>query len=463
MSEIRFDPQTGEPINRPVEPVQEPVQSAEPVQPTVQAPAPKKGKAGKIVAGLVAAAVLIGGGVFAVKNLGGGGLGGGTPYEQIKAASEATFAPDELTGMYKEAVEFMQDGTYSVDAQLKVSGQDATVNFDTDKGKLCINIEAAGIKGLVYMDEEKVTLQANQLGIDPLSYNYTSDKSDAADSYIGSSFGVDTLKQIDSVLKMAYSAANTDKSSREEMEKQIDEKCETLEFEEIEAESIKVGGQDVKCGGYSTSVSGEFVAEMVDDVAEKTYGKSLSDLIAQIPNLDSVDDPMQKIRELENIDLKFYLNDGKLAQVGVKTKLDDQDVDVTASFAGEDIPWYDTVLVNNQTGEEVTLKAHKDGSVTTYELTDGDGETGSISYDKDSGELTALSGDQTVLKGELKSNSEEVSFVLKETSGSPAEVSLKLNDVAAVAEAPEGKDVLTMSQEDFARIGTAISSLLYGL
>ena len=78
MSEIRFDPQTGEPIA--------------PQTPQAPAPAPKKSNAGKIIACVVAAAVVIGGGAFAVKNLiGGGGRGifnNATPYEQIKAASE---------------------------------------------------------------------------------------------------------------------------------------------------------------------------------------------------------------------------------------------------------------------------------------------------------------------------------------------------------------------------------------
>ena len=232
MSEIRFDPQTGEPIA--------------PQTPQAPAPAPKKSNAGKIIACVVAAAVVIGGGAFAVKNL----FGKGTPYEQIKAASEATFVADDMTGQIKAASEIMEDGKYAFDINADVSGQDVKAQIDADKGNYAIKVAAMGMEGTLYFDEEKVTLDASSLGIDPLSYSYTADKADAADSYVGSMIGTDNLEQVDSLLKMVYSIAATNKADKEEIEKAIDEKFESLEYEELEEEEFKVGDDTIFHNGF---------------------------------------------------------------------------------------------------------------------------------------------------------------------------------------------------------------------
>ena len=454
MSEIRFDPQTGEPI-----------------APQTPVPAPKKSNVGKIIACVVAAAVVIGGGAFAVKNLVGGGGRGiinkGTPYQQIKAASEATFVSDDMTDHFKAASEIMKDGKYAVDVKADVSGQDVKAEVDADKGNFAVKVSAMGMEGTLYLDDEKITLDASGLGIDPLSYNYKSDKADAADSYVGSMIGTDNLKQIDSLLKMAYAAAGMDKADQEEIEKTVDEKFETLDYEEFEEEEITVGDETMKCGGFSTTVSGEFLAELVDEVAEKTYGKSLTDLVAELSEMgvdtDDVSDPLEEIRAMEDIDLKFYLSKGKFAQISFKTKTDDEDIDGSVQFAGEDIPWHEMYIVNNAGEGDASLIAHEDGGVTTYELASNGSTEGTIEYDKDSGDLTVSSGDEVVFKGTLEGGKDEVTISVKEASGQDVDATVVISDDADVAKAPEAQDVLSMSAADFTKIGSVISKLMYGL
>ncbi len=457
MSEIRFDPQTGEPIA--------------PQTPQAPAPAPKKSNAGKIIACVVAAAVVIGGGAFAVKNLVGGGgrgvFGKGTPYEQIKAASEATFVADDMTGQIKAASEIMEDGKYAFDINGDVSGQDVKAQIDADKGNYAIKVAAMGMEGTLYFDEEKVTLDASSLGIDPLSYSYTADKADAADSYVGSMIGTDNLEQVDSLLKMVYSIAATNKADKEEIEKAIDEKFESLEYEELEEEEFKVGDDTIKCGGFSTTVSGEFLAELIDEVAEKSYGKSLTDLVDELSAMGvdtgDVTDPLAQVKEMEDIDLQFYINEGKLAQISFQTKADDQDIDGSVQFAGEDIPWHEMYIVNNAGEGEASLIAHEDGSVTTYELASNGSTEGTVEYDKDSGDLTVYSGDEVVFKGTIEGGKDEVTFSVQEMSDQDVDATVVISDDVDVAKAPEAQDILSMSAADFAKIGTVISKLMYGL
>ncbi len=460
MSEIRFDPQTGEPIAPQT-----------PQAPQASAPAPKKSNAGKIIACVVAAAVVIGGGAFAVKNLVGGGgrgvFGKGTPYEQIKAASEATFVADDMTGQLKAASEIMQDGKYAFDVSADVSGQDVKAEVDADKGNFSIKVSAMGMEGTLYFDEEKITLDASGLGIDPLSYNYTADKADAADSYVGSMIGTDNLEQIDSLLKMAYSVAGMNKADKEEIEKTVDEKFETLEYEELEEEEITIGDDTITCGGFSTTVSGEFLAELIDEVAEKSYGKSLTDLVDELSSMGvdtgDVTDPLAQIKEMEDIDLQFYINEGKLAQIRFQTTTDGQDIDGSVQFAGEDIPWHEMYIVNNDGEGEASLIAHEDGGVTTYELASDGYTEGSVEYDKDSGDLTVYSGDEVVFRGTLEGGKDEVTISVKEASYQDVDATVVISDDVDVAKAPEAQDVLSMSASDFAKIGTVISKLMYGM
>ena len=339
--------------------------------------------------------------------------------------------------------------------------------IDADKGNYAIKVAAMGMEGTLYFDEEKVTLDASSLGIDPLSYSYTADKADAADSYVGSMIGTDNLEQVDSLLKMVYSIAATNKADKEEIEKAIDEKFESLEYEELEEEEFKVGDDTIKCGGFSTTVSGEFLAELIDEVAEKSYGKSLTDLVDELSAMGvdtgDVTDPLAQIKEMEDIDLQFYINEGKLAQISFQTKADDQDIDGSVQFAGEDIPWHEMYIVNNAGEGEASLIAHEDGSVTTYELASNGSTEGTVEYDKDSGDLTVYSGDEVVLKGTLEGGKDEVTFSVQEMSDQDVDATVVISDDVDVAKAPEAQDILSMSAADFAKIGTVISKLMYGL
>ena len=120
-------------------------------------------------------------------------------------------------------------------------------------------------------------------------------------------------------------------------------------------------------------------------------------------------------------------------------------------------------IVNNAGEGEASLIAHEDGSVTTYELASNGSTEGTVEYDKDSGDLTVYSGDEVVLKGTLEGGKDEVTFSVQEMSDQDVDATVVISDDVDVAKAPEAQDILSMSAADFAKIGTVISKLMYGL
>ena len=128
MGEIRFDPYTGEPI-APKE-TATPQTPKAPEAPQTPAPAPKKkGKKGGLIAGIIAALVVVGG-IFAFTKF----FNNPTPYKRIKKAAENAFVQDEMTEQFNEVKDIMGDGTYAADGTFDVGGQKVKVEIDTDKG-----------------------------------------------------------------------------------------------------------------------------------------------------------------------------------------------------------------------------------------------------------------------------------------------------------------------------------------
>ena len=106
---------------------------------------------------------------------------------------------------------------------------------------------------------------------------------------------------------------------------------------------------------------------------------------------------------------------------------------------------------------------NEDGSVTTYELASNGSTGGTGEYDKDSGDLTVYSGDEVVFKGTIEGGKDEVTFSVQEMSDQDVDATVVISDDVDVAKAPEAQDILSMSAADFAKIGTVISKLMYGL
>ena len=451
MGEIRFDPYTGEPV-------------APKAAPEAPAPTPKKkGGKGGILAGIIAALVVVGG-IFVVTRFIGNP---GTPYSQIKKAAEKALVQDQMTEQFNEVRDIMGDGTYAVDGAFDVGGQKVKVKVDTDKGDLSAKISAAGLGGTVYMDGEKITVDGNKLGLGVMCYDYASDK-DKTDSYFGAMVGPRNLQAADIFLKMFHTAAGMDKKTWEEIQDLIDEKCETLEYEELEIKDRNINYSSYKCDGFSTTVSGEFLADLLDDVSEKAFGKSLTDLSDELASLgiysDDATGVMAQLREIDDIELTFFIDDDKvLRQIAFKSDTDEQNIDATLSFAGEKIPWHDTVFKDNNSDFYIDWGTAQSGDDNTYELVVFSYKRFSIEYEDDDLDFTFYdSNGNEELGGTLENEKGKVTIEFQDLPDKYTDGKIVISDDCSVAEAPAAEDVLNMSQEDLAKLGRIIYQLMYG-
>ena len=453
MSEIRFDPYTGEPI-APKE--------AEAPQTPVPAPK-KKGRKGGLIAGIIAALVVVGG-IFAFTKF----FNNPTPYGRIKKAAENAFVQDEMTEQLNEVKDIMGDGTYAVDGTFDVGGQKVKAEIDADQGDLSAKISAAGLGGTVYMSDKTLTVDASALGLGILSYDYSSDKADKADSYIGSMVGTQNLQAVDMLLKMFHAAASMDEERREEIQDLIDEKCESLEYVELEREDQDINNSFYECDGYSTTVSGEFLAELLDDVSEKAFGKSLTDLSEELASLsgsaDEATGVLAQLKEMDDIELAFYIDDDEmLRKIDIKAGTDSQNIDSTLTFAGEEIPWHETVFVDNNSDFYIDWNAKENGDATTYELIVFDYKRLSIEYGGGDLEFTLYNtnGDE-FLGGTLENGDDQVTVNLHDLPDEYMDGKIVISDDCNVAEAPAAEDILNMSQSDLEELVQVISRLMYG-
>lgn len=462
MGEIRFDPYTGEPI-APKETAAP--QTPKPSEaPQTSAPAPKKkGKKGGLIAGIIAALVVVGG-IFAFTKF----YNNPTPYGRIKRAAENAFVQDEMTEQFDEVKDIMGDGTYAMDGTFDVGGQKVKVEADTDKGDLSAKISVAGLGGAVYMDDKTITVDASALGLGILGYDYASDKADKADSYIGSAIGTQNLQAVDMLLKMFHAAAAMDEERREEIQDLIDEKCESLEYEEIERQDQDVNYSFYECDGYSTTVSGEFLADLLDDVSEKAFGKSLTDLSDELASLSGsageATGILAQLKEMDDIELSFYIDDDEnLRKVDIKASTDNQNIDSTLTLEDEEIPWHDMTFKDNNSDFYIAWDTEKSGDATTYELIVFDYKRLSIEYGGGDLDFILYNNGDEFLGGTLENGEDEVTVNMNDLPDKNMNGKIVISDDSNVAKAPAAKDILNMSQSDFEQLAEIISRLMYGL
>ena len=169
--------------------------------------------------------------------------------------------------------------------------------------------------------------------------------------------GADNIKTIDSMLRMVQSM--TGSQDKDKIQDSFYKKLEELDYDELEEKEFTIGGEKVSCGGYETTMTGEFIYDLMDTVYEEAYGKGISDMMDELADMGAdVSDTEEfesTIKDMDEIDVKYYLNDGKFAMLNFATESDDGDLDVEVYFEGKDIPWHEMTIKNVESDQEVKL------------------------------------------------------------------------------------------------------------
>ena len=260
-----------------------------------------------------------------------------------------------------------------------------------------------------------------------------------------------------------------DEKRREEIQDLIDEKCESLEYKELERRDEDINFSFYECDGYSTTVSGEFLADLLDDVSEKAFGKSLTDLSDEFASLSGsageATGILSQLKEMDDVELTFYIDDDEmLRKVDIKASTDSQNIDSTLTLEDEEIPWHDMTFKDNNSDFYIAWDTEKFGDTTTYDLVVFDYERMRIDYGGGNLDFTLLdtNGD-AFLGGTLENGEDEVTVNLHDLPDENMNGKIVISDDSNVAKAPAAKDILNMSQSDFEQLAEIISRLMYGL
>lgn len=169
-----------------------------------------------------------------------------------------------------------------------------------------------------WLDSQALILHSESFPIDEVYYPYTSDKTGSG---LEELLGKEGLSSLDSFLEMYYSVCSGQVRSPD---RKTMRSLRSLKFERADAKELHIDNQTVRCRGFTTHVTGDFLREMGMDVPSTG----------------------------QNMTVTFYLSGGYVAEIEI------------ASGSGEPVE-----ILFEQKGRNVSL-AGQDGNELSLQFKD---------------------------------------------------------------------------------------------
>jgi len=258
----KFDPRTGQPI----------MQGAPQNQAygyAMNNQAPKKSNAGKIAGVGVAAVAVATAGVFGFNAL----ASSGAPDKILTNAIETTINKATTTPETEFIAKNSDNITANVTLEGNFQGMPVSVDVTYAKGKkessLAVKANAAAYKFDVasYLNDKELIVSMPDVLDQNIFYNYVDEKNGDLATLLSTS-GEVKYEQIDAVLK---TLSNYD-SIIEDFKEGTKKAAKELDFKKAEAKEFTISGKEEKCKGYTAVVSKDTIKNMFND-----YKEALSD------------------------------------------------------------------------------------------------------------------------------------------------------------------------------------------
>lgn len=284
---------------------------------------------------------------------------------------------------------------------------DLTFSNGSKQKQLSGNVDVDSISDIEFvgnLTSDELQLQVPGFSDELFVYNYTEDK----DGYITELADDDDIEAFDKALQTVFSSKEQKKEGTEGA-KILKDFYKGLEFKSVGKEEFEVDGKDRKCKGFQTTITGDDLADLTEqlqDFAEENYGDSLDDLGADLD--DSFDDIYEELDEFPDTDVTFYIYKGKLACVQVEIGKEDAQL---VFHGGKTRTQNMELLVNDDTIME--MEGETNGSKEQYELSLGGISVGELEYDYKSGDysIDINSGyDDVTIEGTLKGSKKSFEF-----------------------------------------------------
>lgn len=414
---MKFDPMTGEPINNvpkfdPMtgKPITNDAPQFDPTtgQQVYVSPGkkPNKNKGLIIGAAVVVAVALIGAvGFLAVTS----GLFLSAP-NKVLLATYNTFTEENAFAENLNVGDLFEKKELTTEVSVSIDDADVEMKFLTTKNEKQVDaiIDISGypeIEAVAGLDEEYLKLQIPSISDEVFGYNYVEEKT----GYLADNLDDEYLDMMDDALATIYSGYN--KEENEEFSKAVadvfKEEYKTLEFEKVDKETYEVNGKDVKCKGYETTISEDFminVIEGIGDIVYDYYGDEIDDVLYMDNSSwhELVDEMVYSVEGMPDLDITFYIYKNKLACL----VMDAEGSELEILFLGGDTRTQNMEInIDDETIMEVEGGA--DGSEEYMTVSSYGTDVIDISYDSKEGDYSIEIAEEIYMEGIIEASKKE--------------------------------------------------------
>lgn len=389
-------------------------------QPPAPEQAPKKKKAGPILAVIAVLLVLAAGAVvWAVKS----GLFSSNSAKVLAAITNTVRDTGDLTGAFRFGDILLSDeSTLTVSTESPDFGMELRFLHGNPRKQMLGSMDISGFMDVDFqaeLTEEELMVRVPSVADYIFTYNYQEPKSGYLNDYYG-----DSLDDIDELLEAIYTPEEQAELDTD-LAKTIAEECGKLEFEKASSEEFEVDREKRKCTGISTTVPRESLETIYDEFEDAVRDSMESAYRYGVYGYDMYteyyfDEIEESISEMEDVDLTFFIYEKKLACVRIEI----EDEEAELRFLGGD-----TRMQNMQfliDGEEMLrIEGEKEDSTEVKTVFMEGEEAVSLEYNRKTGALdisadagrTAISGNVFLDKDSFKVSMDRVM-----TEGQPVDL-----------------------------------------
>ena len=392
-----FDPMTGEPIGQTT-------QQAGSFDPMTGAPVTQKPKSKvPVVVGAVAGVV-----VLVVLLVFGGiksGLFLGKSGKVLLAANNTLKKMPHFVETLEPMLGLVED-EFTVEFSAKAEGVKIGGSFiNASKQKqVTAKLEYGGesIEGLAGVDSNSLKFQVPDLSKKLFVYNYKKENSGYIVDLIGDEY-IDTLNS--SLEQLVSSSKDTDKAQKD-VTNVVMKELKSLKFQSAAKEEFTVNDKDVMCKGYTTTITGANIWNIIDGSYQAMLDnyQSVGEAVDVLDSYGEIESELSYLEDeldnMEDIVVTFYIYKNQLAAIVVEDE--DFEDDLQLCFEGGD---YRLQNITFKSGSyRISMKGSDDGTKEKFKLKEKYGtdayDIGSFEYNYESGKYK-IEVDGEVLSGKL--------------------------------------------------------------
>ena len=402
----------------------------------VSTPEKKKG-AGKLIA-IIAAAVAVVAAIvclviFVILPM------FGKPITKIEKAIENTFSQlnkgDNLlfTALSPAGLEKSDTMTLSFEGEVEDFGSASIDLIKTkDAFQLCAGVDASEVLDIPYIDaqflydKDSISVASSLLN-NQYVYYYTEDLDE--DSFLYELFeemeseGLDA-DTVNGILKDYYNTLTDYESlnkANEELIEEIKEHFRDLDVEKTDSAEFEINGKDVKCKGYTVTITEKDLKKALDSYTKAmkgTFEKSMGTLL-EVADMDAEElmdeafgEAYDAIEDMEDIDIDFFIYKNQLAAIEIE--VDGEKLSI--QFQGGDYRAQNILMKVD--GSKLEITGSKDGNVEKAAIKADKEEIFSYEFDSKKGDLSFVINDgydEYEIEGiNIKSKDDELVIALNE-------------------------------------------------